>query len=611
MGKRIKAFTYYALFWLLFFFVARLFFILTQFKQASGFNLETLAATFTHGIKLDISAIGYIVLIPALLAIPALYFNGSWYRIFLKIYTFLFIVFASAIMTGDAVLYKYWGFRMDFTPFLYLETPKEAIASANTFEMIMVPLGIIFFSVLFIYLYNLFIDRLFIGFERVRYLVIAGLFLVVLWAGLIIPIRGGVGVAPINAGSVYFNEAIFINHTAINVFWNVGQSMFYSEPASNPYNYGDPLTAKTMVDSLMLDKGQPVKVLTHGKPNVLIIILEGFGSSMIGPLGGDPLTTPVFNSYVDEGILFTNFFASGPRTDKALPAILNGYPAQPAASIMKEPEKTQSLPGIIRTLIESGYSSSFWYGGDINFANLNSFVINSGFRTIITKKNFDPVHYNSKWGVHDNVLFETLADSIKNEKEPFVKVVLTLSSHEPFEIPMEPVFEEKDEVDKYKNSVYYADRSLGYFLDKSRQHDWWKNTLVILVADHCRRNGDEGPDDLEGLFRIPMLWIGGALAKTGFKVEKYGSQTDIPITLLNQLDKKVPFPFGKDLFSEGSNSFAFYTFNEGFGFVTDTSCCIYDHKLGAPLFERGPSAKSAGTYGKAFLQVMFDDFLQR
>ena len=61
--------------------------------------------------------------------------------------------------------------------------------------------------------------------------------------------------------------------------------------------------------------------------------------------------------------------------------------------------------------------------------------------SIITKNNFDPENYNSKWGVHDHILFKALKDSMKSVKEPFLKVVLTLSSHEPFDVPMEPVFE--------------------------------------------------------------------------------------------------------------------------------------------------------------------------
>ncbi len=71
--------------------------------------------------------------------------------------------------------------------------------------------------------------------------------------------------------------------------------------------------------------------------------------------------------------------------------------------------------------------------------------------------------------------------------EPFLKVVLTLSSHEPFEVPMEPVFAGNDQYTKYRKSIYYTDKSFGSFLDWAKGKEWWRNTLVIMVADHCAR----------------------------------------------------------------------------------------------------------------------------
>lgn len=185
--------------------------------------------------------------------------------------------------------------------------------------------------------------------------------------------------------------------------------------------------------------GVTERVLNNTRPNILVIILESFGNTLIGPLGGDPLITPCLNKLIDEGIVFSNFFAAGSRTDKALPAILNGYPAQPDALIIKEAKKTQSLESLVKIFNKLDYRSSFWYGGDINFSDFRSFVISSGFREVITMENFEKTDFNSKWGVHDHVFFEALKDSMKTIHEPFFKVALTLSSHEPFEVPMQPV----------------------------------------------------------------------------------------------------------------------------------------------------------------------------
>jgi len=611
MKKRLIAIGYYAFYWLVFFIMARLFFILMQYHSSFQNDVGDLLGTFWHGAKLDISTTGYYLIIPLLLLIPGVYFNGSWYRIVIKWYSYILIIFSSIIIVSDANLYSYWGFRMDYTPMLYLKTPGEAMASVSTLKIIMFLITIGLVASVSIYLYNKLIDRLFSNFERVRYLIPAVLFFIILSGSLIIPIRGGFGVAPINAGAVYFSKKMFLNHTAINAVWNVGTSAFTQKPVKNPYEFGDLSVAKSIVDSLTLKKGFPEKVLNTSKPDIIIIVLESFSGYLIGPLGGDSLVTPNINRYSREGILFTDFYASGTRTDKAIPAILDGYPAQPAQSIIKEPKKSQSLPSLVKILIDNGYHSSFWYGGEINFANFNSFVIGSGFHDIITKSNFDPVNYNSKWGVHDHILFQTLKDSMKSVKELFLKVVLTLSSHEPFDVPMEPVFKGSDDMAKYKNSVYYTDKTLGSFFDWAKGTDWWKNTLIILVADHCARISSDMPNYKPNVFRIPMLWIGGALSERDIRITKLGSQVDIPTTLLDQLGIPGPFPFSKDLLSDQSKSFAFYTYNEGFGFLTDSSAVGFDLKSRMPMLSEGKDPESAEKKGKAFLQVLFNDYLKR
>jgi phosphoglycerol transferase MdoB-like AlkP superfamily enzyme len=152
---------------------------------------------------------------------------------------------------------------------------------------------------------------------------------------------------------------------------------------------------------------------------------------------------------------------------------------------------------------------------------------------------------------------------------------------------------------------------VGGFIEWAKSTSWWKNTLVILVADQCRRNSIKALVYSPEIFRIPMLWTGGALDAKGKRIEKLGSQVDIPLTLLHQLDLDGEFPFAKDLLSPKSKSFAFYTFNEGFAFVTDSSTVIYDQKLGGPAVKTGSDPDYAEKLGKAYLQILFDDYLKR
>ena len=123
MKSRLVVFGYYILFWLSFFFMARLFFILFQYHSSFQYSIGDLLGTFWHGAKLDISTTAYFLILPLLAAIPGIYFSGSWFRIFIRWYSYFAILISSIIIVADANLYSYWGFRMDSTPMLYLKTP--------------------------------------------------------------------------------------------------------------------------------------------------------------------------------------------------------------------------------------------------------------------------------------------------------------------------------------------------------------------------------------------------------------------------------------------------------------------------------------------------------
>ena len=111
-------------------------------------------------------------------------------------------------------------------------------------------------------------------------------------------------------------------------------------------------------------------------------------------------------------------------------------PVQPSTSIMKYPEKTDKLPSIPRSLKNAGYNLEYYYGGDADFTNMRSYLVSSGIEKIISDKDFPLSERTGKWGAQDHVLFQRLMKDLKEEKqeEPFLKLVQTSSSHEPFEV---------------------------------------------------------------------------------------------------------------------------------------------------------------------------------
>src|SRR5687768_6483286 len=253
----------------------------------------------------------------------------------------------------------------------------------------------------------------------------------------ILPIRGSFGVAPMNTGFVYFHESkLFANHAAVNVVWN----FLYAVQKMNRLRYDDNYFDRQMTEQYfgrMVPKSDSTRnVLRIKKPNVMIIVLESFTSTIIEALGGVPRVTPRFNQLAKEGILFDRFYASGDRTDKGIVAVLNGYPSQPLTSIIKEPKKTKSLPYLNKIFKEHGYRTEFTYGYNINYANFNSYLIHADFDHITHSMDFPQELNTSKWGVHDEYVFAKFFEETQRAQAPFFKVIMTQSSHEPFDVPM-------------------------------------------------------------------------------------------------------------------------------------------------------------------------------
>ena len=609
MKQRLKLFGIYAIFWIGYFVLARLLFLFYAYSFSFELSITEWILVFVHGLRMDLSTAGYILTIVGLILVFTSFSKGRWINIILQPFTILLLIFTSSVIIADLELYNNWGYRMDATPLLYLTKPKEALASTEvwlTILLVFLTFGYIFLG---LYVYKKKIKEQVLKIERSIFL--TPFLLLILTGSMILPVRGGVGIAPMNTGMVYFSKNKFANHAAINVVWNVMNSLVYRKNQEKTYKFMDDGNAERIVKDLNYQNGETIKVINGEKPNVVILILESFSSKVIGELGGKRNATPRFNELAKEGLLFTNFYANASRSDKGIVSIISGYPGQPTTSIIKEPSKTEKLPSLFKDFNEIGYDSYFYYGGDIDFANMRSYFLNAGAAYIISKDVFSPELNNSKWGVHDEHLFDYLYDEMVNHKEPYFKAVFTLSSHDPFEVPMRNVFEGNDRATKYLNSVYYTDSCLGEFFDKVKKTDIWENTLFVLVADHgSSRPGNSQNHDINK-FQIPMLWLGGVLNDSIDNCTKIGSQIDIPSTILGQLNKSSEkYFFSRNLFREKSNEFAFYVFNDGFGYLSDSTRLIYDNVGNSMLYQEGNIDLDL-LAGKAYLQVLMNDFISR
>ncbi len=587
-------------------------FLVYHHSLSSGLTFIEICKVFLYGLRMDLSFTSYICILPFLLFFIKSIFPGFNPNKIIEVYTIAVIILLSFIATADLELYTAWGYRMDATPLQYLKSPEEmggSILSAPLLLLLLILSGLCF---LFIWLYRknrrLFsIDKKNGSANFLR--VILSLFLLVF---LFVPIRGGIQKIPMNQSDVYFSQKIFADHAALNLPWNVTHSILNRNSDQNPFEYFSSGRAKELVDSLY-DTG-PVKspsILSNKRPNIIFIIMESYTAKLVGCLGGEPGVTPNLDKIASEGLLFTNIYAAGDRSEKGQVAVLSGYPNQAITSIIKTPTKTQNLPAINQSLEKEGYHSSYTYGGELEFANIKSYLVNVGFQKLVSKYSFDPSERTTSWGVHDHIVLNRFYNDIKNEKQPFFATIFTLSSHEPYDVPMPPHFKGEDETTLFKNAFYYTDSSIGKFIDQIKKEPWWQNTLVVLVADHGHPLPGHDPNDRPSKFHIPLIFTGGALQLKGI-IKNTGSQTDIAKTVLHQMGLPAnDFKWSKDLLDSSATQFAFYSFNNGFGFVTPSDTVTIDNVSKKIIYKDAAVDSSFINFGKAYMQESYQDFLER
>jgi phosphoglycerol transferase MdoB-like AlkP superfamily enzyme len=612
--QNLKPYLYFYFRYIIFFLfiqiVFRIIFLIVYRDLDGDAGIQDWLMTLAYGMKLDVSITGYILLFPTLILIFYTLIISKSFKKILGVYTLIMQIVLILALFTNLVIYRYWRTPADDSIFDYLSTPKEMLASVSTWSLValFLILGLTIYA-LYFQIYRKWVSKALVIPQNKSVLGMIIMFL--LLPSLIIPMRGGLGSSTINIGSVYFHQNSFLNHAAVNPAWSIVYSLTEKDNSSTSDQYYPDLKVREFTNDLFEHEKSSLSVLNTKRPNIIIIILESFGQAIITKLGGDGSAAPNLNSLMQEGIFFKNFYATGTLTDRALGAILAGYPSLPGTAILRDERKGQKLPRLNHSLKKAGYSSSFLYGGDIDFGHFRSFLMMGEFEKILSQKNFPPALSTSKWGVPDHHLFHSLAEESDNATSPFFHVLLTLSSHYPFDVPMEPVFEGSDHLTKFKNSVYYTDQSLGEFIETAKTKDWWEETLVILVADHgCRLEDFTSYEKRR--FNIPMLWLGGALNTRDTIINKIGSQIDITVTLLSQLGlPKEDFHFGKDLFSNDSKSFAYYTYSDGIGFLHDSSYSIYSLITEDYIQNDSPDSTLEVDPGLAFLQYLVKDFSEK
>ena len=584
--------------------IAKIVFMITC-HEGHDFTFGDVMEVLRHGLSLDLSTALYFLILPFLVMLVSIWWNKGKVlrRLLFTYYIIISIAFALAFV-ADCSLYPFWGFKLDASCLQYLTTPKEAAASVSVWYLL---LRLVIFIII-------------AGFISIGYLMglknyeetnqkntrrpttlhktSETIFYLVCIPLMVIGIRGGLNESTTNIGQVYYSQNQFLNHSAVNPIFSFLSS--FEKTANNIENYdffSDSECAHLTKDLYPTTSIDSDTLLSTQRPNIVIVLMESAGDIFSDVM-------PNLQQLKKEGIDFTNCYGNTWRTDRGTLCTYSGYPSFPTSSVMKMPKKTKHLPSIASALRQEGYHTYYLYGGDINFTNMRSYLISTGWEQLTWLDDYTmEEQHSANWGVRDDITFNTLYQQIvaMPQEERFLIGFSTLSSHEPWDVPIKKYDQEEP------NAFYYLDQCIGDFINKLKKTPQWENLLVVFLPDHSIDFG-EYTETHPLRNKIPLVWVGGAV-KAHQEINQFCNQTDLAATLLAQLHlSHKAFRWSRDILSSSYQyPFAVHNYNNGFSLTDSTGFIVYD--LGASQLIKVESSHSQRLerIGKAILQTTTAD----
>nr|WP_314495561.1 LTA synthase family protein [uncultured Chryseobacterium sp.] len=371
--------------------------------------------------------------------------------------------------------------------------------------------------------------------------------------------------------------ADFSNNLVINEIGKNGAFSFISAYQSNELDYETfypklPVKeAYSIVKSRLLQENQSYETerydditrLTKGRseqhPNIIVIAIESFSADFLKEFGNKNQLTPNYDRLSEESIFFTNLYATGTRTVRGMEALTLCVPPTPGNSIVRRPDN-QNLFSVSTIVKSKNYHPYFIYGGDGYFDNMNNFFGGQGFDIVdrdrgnplsdkINTRRFDiqdhEVSFENAWGICDEDLYRQsikYADKSAHENKPFFQFVMTTSNHKPYTFPAGKINLPQGDRDA---AVKYTDFALGKFIADAKTKPWFKNTVFVIVADHCASSAGKWEINISK-HHIPAIIYN--LNQQPQKINRLTSQIDLMPTLFGYLGWSYSTElYGKDI----------------------------------------------------------------
>ncbi|NTU49927.1 MAG: sulfatase-like hydrolase/transferase [Desulfobulbaceae bacterium] len=602
----------YFVFWLFVFFLQRTVFIAFNIENLNGVCFSSLLKSYLYGLWIDVSAASYLLIIVVTVFLLGYLFRDKKSNKGIKLTFFLSLVvifISSLLVVIDVGLVSTWGVKINAKAISYIFYPALVFSVIGSVNYMALIVTLIIMSGLLMYSYRYFFDKAFFDFDKKSFLLS-----IILIPFLIVGVRGGVQKFSIGKSNVFIGDNFTLNYASLNSLWNFMDVLIYLDKFNEKmYDFYSEEELNKLSDSFISGNNNRDSVLSVLKDNkdinIILIIVESFGSDNIQKLGGQDIA-PRLNSLFDSALVFKDFYANGFRTEHGLVALLSGFPPFPKYALLRESDKLPYLPNLANALKDSlGYNSQFYFTSSLAYAHTGEYLNHGGFARVYCDNDFQN-YRRHRSGAYDEDLFDFILKDKAKAKQPFFSVVLTSTTHTPWDAQVNKVFGEKTPYDKYKNAVHYADSCIYAFIMKASKEDWGKKTLFVITGDHTV--GFNKAIYAPVRYKVPLIFYGNVL-KPEYRGKVLGhpvSQIDFPKTILNQLGlKSNDFHIGNDMFDEKREHFAFYTYDNGIGVISKERQLSFSLDTKTAVYSQPDSLYTRElVIGKAFLQTMYTEF---
>ncbi|MFK8044016.1 MAG: LTA synthase family protein [Crocinitomicaceae bacterium] len=571
---------------------------------------------------MDLSSFSYGMIIPFIFVAILILLNVSTKKIFIKIIhglVWLFALIFSILFSSELVSYYEWRTKLSSKIFVHFETPSEVFRTSSGAYTGWFILYLILQVIIFYLLYRWLILRYKPELTKVNIwtrFIQFGTFFGVGGFLLGMALRGGLQPIPISATTAYYSKKQIVNDLAVNSIWNFIHMTYqhYKKDIEGMYSRLDIVEGEKLTKELYsYQPADTLRILEQTRPNIIFITLESWSGQIVGALGNPDGITPNFDALCDEGLLFTNLYATSTTSETGHTSIFSGYPTVPGISISAESAKCRKLPSIFKILKPIGYESSYYFGGALAYGNIGGYLTEMGVDRL-TDENDLSLEPTGNLGVHDEAMFPYFFEEVKNAKRPYIYGLFTQSTHSPYDMPMDGLNNHPKNREGFVNSLVYADREIKEFTDAIRELPDFDNTIVIFVADHGKTNYVNSNVYSDDFYHIPLLIWGGALKDdfSGLRIDKIGSQSDIPKTLLNQM--KLPtneFKWSKNILDPNVPGWALLSTTMSFGIIDTTGYAAY-HTINNGIVYKTYGSKDSTDVslkkGRALVESIYREF---